>query len=164
MKEFCRLPHDYLAYALLDSVVGSDFVVLEPVGGDMKEFEVTLEKIRWVVITELEKADIEAIVEVSTLQQWARDIIVVRVKGHVWGETLCHRVIRHPLNWIEAVKDRWLPWWLRRRWPVKWQEHHIEAKAYYPGERPSMPDRPWRIAAYLRHGVTPCAGQAPDEW
>lgn len=113
--------------------------------------EVKLERIKWVVLAELDKADIEAMVDVSTTVAFARDLVTVRIHGHVWGEGIDKRTIRHPLNWIEAVKERWMPcWsWLRRRWPVQYKVHHIEAKAYYPGIRPSLPNEPWRIAAYL---------------
>lgn len=128
--------------------------------------EVKLERIKWVCLAELEKADIEAMVDISTTAAFARDLITVRVHGHVWGEGIDKRTIRHPLNWIEAVKERWMPYWswMRRRWPVRYKVHHIEARVYYPGIRPSLPNHEWRIAAYVRNEPDPYDGRLPEDY
>jgi len=33
------------------------------------------------------------------------------------------RLVEYPENWIEAIKDRWLPGWLKKRWPVKFKTY-----------------------------------------
>lgn len=37
-----------------------------------------------------------------------------------------NEVIEVPTNWLEALKERWLPSWILRRWPVKTRK--IETK------------------------------------
>jgi len=37
------------------------------------------------------------------------------------------RTVSFPLNWFEAVKDRFLPGWMKRRWPVKFKRITIYA-------------------------------------
>lgn len=111
---------------------------------------VKLEKVKWVINQTLDASILEGDFDVKVIEDWAKEFIVARVVGHVWGESFGGRTIRHPLNWIEAVKERWFPRWARRRWPVRYKVHLIEAKAYYPGWYPYFPGREWRIAAYVR--------------
>ena len=33
------------------------------------------------------------------------------------------RIIKYPANWREAIKERWLPAWLKRKWPVKYKAY-----------------------------------------
>ena len=44
-------------------------------------------------------------------------------------------VVETPLNWKEAVKERWSPAWLKRRYPVRYKRW--EAKHYFPNLPPS---------------------------
>ena len=36
----------------------------------------------------------------------------------------------YPENWWEAFKDRWFPEWLKRRYPVRFREIHIDRPVY----------------------------------
>lgn len=101
--------------------------------------KVDLEKIKFILITELRKSDVGPLiddVDISLLQTFAREAIAIRVKAHVWGEEYAQKEIRYPADWIEALKARWLPWWAKKRWPVRYCVHNITAMAYYPGISP----------------------------
>lgn len=37
---------------------------------------------------------------------------------------------RWPADWWQAVKERWLPWWLLQFWPVKYRELKIDEQKY----------------------------------
>ena len=126
--------------------------------------KVTLEKMRRITITQLDATVLEGGCAVEVWRDYSQEFIVARLVADVWGETLGKRTIRHPLNWIEAVKERWLPYRLRRHWPVRYKVHHIEAKAYYPGLRPSLPNHEWRMAAYVRNEPDPYDGRMPEDY
>lgn len=112
--------------------------------------KVKLEKIKYVVMHQFDASLLEGQVDVQFWEDYSQEFFVARVVGFVWGEDFAQRTIRYPRDWFEAVKERWAPRWYRRWSPVRYKVHNIEAKAYYPGISPSMPDQPWRIAAYLR--------------
>ena len=54
--------------------------------------------------------------EVSLHDTFFADRIALRLTQRILGEELERISYRYPANWIEAVKERWLPWWLRKRW------------------------------------------------
>lgn len=39
-----------------------------------------------------------------------------------------HTEITYPIDWFEAFKERWLPVWLLKKYPVKYQTHKIVTK------------------------------------
>jgi hypothetical protein len=49
-----------------------------------------------------------------TILKMTKDII-----AHKCGD----RIIRHPENWKESVKERWLPRWAKKRWPIRYKEY-----------------------------------------
>lgn len=50
--------------------------------------------------------------------------MMVRVPYEPIGE------FKYPATWVEAVKARFAPEWLKRRWPVRYVD--LEVRAYYP--------------------------------
>jgi len=48
------------------------------------------------------------------------------------GESLEIPAITYPRDWIEAVKERFLPRWARRRWPVSFSYVVWDATVLYP--------------------------------
>jgi len=71
-------------------------------------------------------AEIDAAVDITTGN------LLVQLEAHILSlpeERLeIHR--RWPANWIEAVKDRWLPRWLKRRWPVRYEYLDVDRTIY----------------------------------
>jgi len=57
--------------------------------------------------------------------------MLIRVRCRVYGEDL--EPIRYPADWWQALKDRWFPAWLRRRYPVVYTA--IDVAAMYPDLR-----------------------------
>lgn len=47
-------------------------------------------------------------------------------------QSLEKRSISYPADWIEAIKQRWFPVWLLKRYPVRYYVETIEAHAVYP--------------------------------
>ena len=67
-------------------------------------------------------------VETKVLEGRAFEETRVMVRGYIWKEKLVY--VRYPKDWVQAIKDRFLPKWLKRRFPVKYVE--IDGRAYYP--------------------------------
>lgn len=42
------------------------------------------------------------------------------------------RTVSHPLDWLEALKERWAPAWFKKRWPVAHKTHTIECRLVFP--------------------------------
>jgi len=65
--------------------------------------------------------------------------------GYIWTERLID--VKFPKDWWQAIKDRFLPQWLRSRFPIKYT--HIDGRAYYPklGVLSDSDDR----YTYVRH-------------
>ncbi len=61
------------------------------------------------------------------------------LRGYVWGEKLKPQTIRYPLDWWQALKERWCPKRVLVRWPVLYAVHSITAAALYPDFRRAMP-------------------------
>ena len=41
--------------------------------------------------------------------------------SQIYGRTLEEMTHKYPENWIEALKERWLPYRLRKYWPIKYR-------------------------------------------
>lgn len=76
--------------------------------------------------------------------------IVTTVKFSVYGINHPEQKYQYPENWVEAIKDRWLPQWARKRWPVKYRMIVVNLKELYPNAKAALPTLPvrWHIDSY----------------
>lgn len=96
---------------------------------------ITLEKMKvgmqWKVSAEVE-------------QMYLQDMITYQITGYVWSQDAGKKVtFKYPSDWWEAVKERWLPKWLLKKYPVNYTYKEFEVKATYPdliiqGHQPVM--------------------------
>jgi hypothetical protein len=70
------------------------------------------------------------------------DTLVITIRNQFLSEYLGTHIIKYPLNWIEAFKERWFPKYLKSLWPIKYKEHIISARVLYPNLKASLPDEP----------------------
>lgn len=68
--------------------------------------------------------------------------MVIRMRGFLWGETVGEHVVSYPADWWQALKDRWFPWWLLRRYPVRRTSVRFDVKAVYPTLTFQLPNEP----------------------
>ncbi len=56
------------------------------------------------------------------------DELVIQLTAFVLAEEVqvIKRDYKWPATWWQAVKERWLPGWARRRWPVIYRREHVE--------------------------------------
>ena len=117
--------------------------LVEEVRNAAKYESVDLEKFRLTVVSQIERALIDdfamqPIVDLSTHAWFSRDAIAVRVKQEVYGETLGTLEVKHPATWFQMLKEQHAPYWLKRRWPVRYDVQKYDARALYP--LVSLPD------------------------
>lgn len=70
------------------------------------------------------------------------------VSGRVYGQrNLTEYEFKYPADWWQAVKERFAPDWLKRRYPVRYIEHHITVDAVYPelSKRLKLPKEPHKL-------------------
>lgn len=72
---------------------------------------------------------------VENSRREARLVLEAYVIGRSRGPV---QIPPHPRDWWEAVKARWAPHWLLRRWPVRLTRYEVEALDVYP--RAELPD------------------------
>lgn len=93
-----------------------------------------LERMKLVVLQYLtnELADVFAEPpEVSVHETWM-DEIVLRVQQAVWGREVARVEYQWPANWWEAVKERFAPAWVKRRWPIHYSRVELTADEVVP--------------------------------
>ena len=61
--------------------------------------------------------------------------LLVRLQHRLAGKVTDSKEAVYPANWWEAVKERWMPRRLRRRFPIKQTVVTLEASAFYPSVR-----------------------------
>jgi len=126
------------------------------------EYEsIDLEKFRLVAATEVSRELLKDFaqppsVDVSLHSWLSRDTIAVRVRQAVYGETLGTLEVKHPATWFQMLKEQHAPYWLKRRWPVRYVYQKYDARALYP--KLSLPDeahnRIW-VSGNEREGYEP---------
>ncbi len=67
----------------------------------------------------------------SYLQPFAMSLAMT-LEAHVFAEKPKRVQVSYPANWVEALKDRWLPQWLKTKYPVKLERQTMEARFLYP--------------------------------
>lgn len=109
--------------------------------------EVTLERMKFGLSTfiskELESFAIEPDVQIT------RSIggnMVATLRQDVFGEQVLHETVRYPADWWQAFKERWFPVWLKRQFPVRYEEHEFDARFLYP----SIPAKNPKFKSVLR--------------
>lgn len=95
----------------------------------MKKFDqIQLERFKFLtknaIAGELIRADVSLAPEL--------DGMIMRLYAAIWGESLKKVSRAFPLNWVEALKDRFLPRYFRKYFPVKYELIEIEVAALYP--------------------------------
>jgi len=99
--------------------------------------QTTLERIKLVVLQYItqelaEQFAIEPKAEIHTATDWMGQEIVLRVVQEVYGNELERIEAVYPADWWEAFKERWLPAWAKKRWPVKHKKVQLVAQELYP--------------------------------
>jgi len=103
--------------------------------------EVTLEKIKVGMIQRFSKRFLDSSVRVDVVKL-VLDEFEICLAGFLLGENVgSYRAIKYPCDWFQAIKERWFPLWLLKRWPVIYTVCDITAKVLYPEFRLAVPEK-----------------------
>lgn len=72
------------------------------------------------------------------IQQVTADAIVYQFRAHLWSESVGPTNVRYPRDWWQALKERWFPQWLKKRYPVEYEVRNLDWRAVYPDFAPSV--------------------------
>ena len=112
---------------------------------------IQLEQLRYAIVQRLSREfAIDAAVDFNECSRFMADDIAVLVVQAVLGEKLREIESKWPADWWQAVRERWVPAWWLRRWPVRYKRERIEAWTVYP----SMP-KPRSATVFKRVEVWP---------
>jgi hypothetical protein len=74
--------------------------------------------------------------------------VMITITQKIFGQQRkCFRE-KVPLNWKEAIKDRWLPQWIRKYWSIKYRLIEFDVRELMPSL--NVPDRPTYIVTDLQ--------------
>lgn len=93
---------------------------------DMKEIGLTKEKFKQHL--QISKEMLNEVADIDCLVREYCDAVVVSFQLHVLGRK--NDEIKHPLDWVEAVKERFAPKWLLKKYPVRYKTYKV--MEYYP--------------------------------
>ena len=123
-----------------------------------KEYEATkLERIRYGLYQQVSRELADELanlpdVDVNAATRWMADQICISIRGAVLGREMERVHCQYPLNWCEAIKERWFPDLLKIFFPVKYVTVDLVARELYP--KVALPDKEPVVAlSYERNGV-----------
>lgn len=89
----------------------------------------TLEPKTFMIANTCVKAELEYSDQESVLENY----LVARLRARILGHDIEDQkiMLSWPANWIEAIKDRWLPYWLRKYFPVVYEQRTITPMAIF---------------------------------
>ena len=89
--------------------------------------EIVLKRIKQVALQYLSN---ELVDDVDVFDDLFTGHVVLRAMRTMLAKKAGDRIIRYPDGWKEAVKERWLPQWLKKRFPIRFKE--FDALVIYP--------------------------------
>ena len=122
----------------------------------------TLERYKYAMRARLsEHFGIEAEVEIFRTAPFLEEMTMEFVQ-RIFGKQ--HELFREkvPLNWKEAIKDRWLPQRVRKYWPIKYRLIEFDVRELMPSL--NIPDRPTYIVTDLQETTITDPPQSWDEY
>lgn len=95
-------------------------------------YEEKLEKFKFFVYTKMNDELLET-PELEMIAASYSNDITIAAKYTVWGQRIGERVIvKHPIDWKEAIKERFAPGWLLNRYPVRYSETVLDLAVLFP--------------------------------
>ena len=119
---------------------------------EIKEIELQAERIRSVLKLDckmLERASLR--VRQDMLEYGVRQV-ALELETAVYGKShVEEHLIRFPSDWLEAVKERFAPAWLRDRFPVRYTQISTSLHELYPDFQPSVYGQQPVVKVYVQN-------------
>ena len=107
--------------------------------------QVELERQTYAHRIEVDQREMETIMGISQISTWRDELhrrLFYEIRADIYGKKHPSRhIIRYPADWLEALKERFAPSWVRDRWPVRFIEISASLNEIYPDVRPAIPDK-----------------------
>lgn len=118
--------------------------------------QIILEKFRFGMESRLSKEFLLQVKvdEIDSLAEYVAHEFAVRIRYELYGKKHTHSDIKYPLDWKESFKERWFPKWLKNKYPVKYQVHHISFHELYPQFKPALPHGNYIVIPYVQSLIT----------
>lgn len=115
----------------------------------------TLERLRHYAAVMIDENDLASDLQGSMIEWTARRMVesfATQLCGviTVWGCRTHTERVTYPEDWWQAFKQRWLPRWALRRWPVRQRTIEMDAYAWVPGFLPGVGKNEWRAYVHKR--------------
>lgn len=87
-----------------------------------------------------------------------RESMTMSMESHIWGDDYKSRVVdTYHKDWKEVLKDKFLPQWLKRKFPIAMVEVKVDLMELYPDMRVELADQ----QRHMRVSVTKSNYQWP---
>jgi len=74
--------------------------------------------------------------EIAEHTRYHLDETVLQFTAMIYGTDRQALDVTYPANWWEAVKDRFMPQFLRKKFPIRYIHHEVIARQMFPTVRP----------------------------
>ena len=74
----------------------------------------------------------EELIEDQIALQFMLEENAMRLVRDVWTQDLDEYHYKHPIDWWNAFKERWFPYWLKKIFPVEYSNYTVDIDAVYP--------------------------------
>ena len=74
------------------------------------------------------------------------------LSGFIWGKQHEDKVIKYPMDWWEAFKEKWFSVWMVKQWPIKYTTYIISATELYPNLKYALPKESHVLQLAMRKG------------
>lgn len=94
---------------------------------------------------EVDQRELEGIERIGVINSWRDEFrrrLIYEIRADIYGKRHANRhIVRYPADWLEALKERFAPAWVRDRWPVRFVEITASLNEIYPDIQPALPDK-----------------------
>jgi hypothetical protein len=90
--------------------------------------EIVLEKLKLIAISRFQRDMIfpqSVKLTLSEQEEFLYDTVLVRMVVEIMGKLQDDSTVKYPSDWKESLKERFLPYWLKKRFPVKYTEKSV---------------------------------------
>lgn len=94
---------------------------------------------------QIDEREIESLLTFANVKMYRDEHearLIIKLHADIYGFNHPEKhIIRYPVDWLEAFKERWAPAFIRDRWPVKYKEITASLHECYPGLKPAIQSR-----------------------
>jgi hypothetical protein len=104
---------------------------------------ITLDKLKIGCRVVISKYLLDASSDVS--YNYLIDALEANIRGYIWGESQKGYSFKYPTNWWQALKERWFPMWMKKKFPVLYTTQSITVDVIYPDLKISLPEHQHQV-------------------